>query len=324
MSKACFVLLFLLGSLFYLTGCNTNETASYPTSPTSSTSLRIVAGSENKTLQPLFDRFAAENNVTLTVDYRGSVDIMLLLSSSQVEYDAVMPANSLWLTLGDKQKRTREMQSIYWSPVVLGVKESLAQQLGWVNKTEVRVEDILKASEAGKLRYMVTSATQSNSGASAYLGNLYAFAGKPQMLTSADLNKPSLQAKIKRLYSAVNRSAGSSGFLKDLFLNKYEQYDAMMNYEAVIIETNRELTAQGKEPLYVVYPSDGLAIADAPLAYVDQGNADTLVTFKKLQAFLLSEPIQKEVLALGRRIAPVGSGHQTPIKRSSIRLGVSA
>lgn len=46
-------------------------------------------------------------------------------------------------------------------------------------------------------------------------------------------------------------------------------YDAMVNYESLIIAANRELTAAGREPLYAVYPYDGLTVADSPLAYVD-------------------------------------------------------
>lgn len=40
----------------------------------------------------------------------------------------------------------------------------------------------------------------------------------------------------------------------------------MINYEALIIQANQKLVAQGREPLYCVYPVDGLAIADSPFA----------------------------------------------------------
>ncbi len=268
--------------------------------------LRIVSGSENQTLQPILERFGAQNGVHIRMDYRGSVDIMALLESGAKETDAVWPANSLWITLGDSQKKVKDAHSIFWSPVVFGVKKSVAQSLRWIGK-EVQVGDILKAAEAGKLRYMMTSATQSNSGASAYLGYLYAFAGKPDVLTSANLQNPAVQSKIRRILGTVNRSAGSSGFLKDLFLQKYDAYDAMVNYESLIIETNQALVAQGKEPLVIIYPSDGLAIADSPLGYVDQGDPAKATLFKKLQEYLLSDAVQAEILKQGRRTGPVGT-----------------
>src|SRR5262249_25780261 len=89
----------MMTSLILLAGCTDHSTgASGGDSDDSKLlTLKIVAGSENKTLQPLIDRFARDNNVKIDVNYRGSVDIMLLLEGGQVEYDAVWPANSLWI-----------------------------------------------------------------------------------------------------------------------------------------------------------------------------------------------------------------------------------
>ena len=81
--------------------------------------------------------------------------------------------------------------------------------------------------------------------------------------------------------SGVERSSGSSDWLKDMFLEG--NYDAMVNYECLIISANRELTAQGREPLYVVYPYDGLTLADSPLGYIDSGNAKKAEQFQKIQ-----------------------------------------
>src|SRR4029077_20324122 len=98
--------------------------------------------------------------------------------------------------------------------------------------------------------FMMTSATQSNSGASAYLGFLYAFAGKPDVLTRPQLQSAKVRDKARQLLESVDRSAGSSGWLKDLFLKQYDRYDAMVNYEALVIEANQELASRSQEPLY--------------------------------------------------------------------------
>lgn len=310
-TRTLFALIAALCALLMTTGCDngspptTSGTNGAPAA-LAAPDFTIVSGSENKTLEPIVQQFAKENNVNIKMDYRGSVDIMMALQSGQIEYDAVWPANSLWIDLGDKSKVVKNAKSILWSPVVLGVKKSVAQRLGWVGKKDVKVEDILKAAESGKLRFMMTSATQSNSGASAYLGFLYAFAGKPDILTSADLQKPGVRDSIKRILGAVNRSSGSSGFLKDLFLQKYGGYDAMVNYEAVVIEANEDLVKQGKEPLYAIYPSDGLAIADSPLGYVDKNDAKKADLFKKLQDYLLSAPVQQQIVEQGRHVGVVG------------------
>jgi Ca-activated chloride channel family protein len=85
----------------------------------------------------------------------------------------------------------------------------------------------------------------------------------------------------------------------------------MVNNESAVITANQRLTAEGRDPLHVVYPVDGLAIADWPLGYVDRGDAAKAEFFAKFQAYLLSEDVQKELLAQGRRVGlglnPVGA-----------------
>lgn len=267
--------------------------------------LDILSGSENESLKPVLDRFARESGVELHIDYRGSLDIMLALEDDSGGFDAVWPASSIWIDMGDRSKRAKNAESIMRSPVVFGIKKSVAQRLGWIGK-DVTVGDILAAAGSGKIRYMMTSATQSNSGASAYLGYLASFAGNPEVLRSEQLHDPAVSEKLRRLLGTVNRTAGSSGWLKDLFLDKYDQYDGMVNYESLIIESNRALVRQHRDPLYAVYPVDGLAVADHPLAYIDRGDAAKQELFGKLQRYLLNPAVQREIFASGRRVGPAG------------------
>ena len=243
----------LLGGL--LAGCQ-------PSKPTES--LQLLAGSENKSLEPLIQRFAKENGVQITVAYKGSVELMRELESGATTTDAIWPAQGVWIELGDTRRRVRDAQSIYWSPVGLALKESVAQRLGWKDNPAVTTAMIQEAAQTGRLRFLMTSATQSNSGAMAYLAFLSAFAGQPQVLQSRDLAKPSVQRDVRSLLGKVNRSAGSSGWLKELLVSRYDDYDAMFNYEVMATEANTQLVAQGREKLTMLYPADGVAIADAP------------------------------------------------------------
>ena len=94
---------------------------------------------------------------------------MRTLEQETIEYDAVWPASSLWLNVGDTGHRVKHAESVSVTPVVFGIRQSLAEELGFVGR-EVSVRDLLDAITAGKLRFCMTSATQSNSGASAYIG----------------------------------------------------------------------------------------------------------------------------------------------------------
>ncbi|MDR0718914.1 MAG: VWA domain-containing protein, partial [Treponema sp.] len=214
------------------------------------------------------------------------------------EYDAVWPANSMWISLGDTSFKVKHTASVYQTPVVFGIKKSIADALGFTAR-EVSVADILAAIQVKRLTFCMTSATQSNSGACAYISFLYAFLGSPQMITLGDLDDPALQRSVSELLGGINRSSGSSDWLKDLFLSS--DYDAMVNYETLIISANKRLEEEGREALYAVYPKEGVAVADSPLGYIDNGNAEKEGLFKKLQEFLLSPQVQIEIQKTGRR-----------------------
>lgn len=260
--------------------------------------IRILSGSENKELADVLKACSQTTGINIEMTYKGSVDIMKELQNGANEYDAVWPASSLWISLGDTGHLVKYDESVSNSPVVFGIKKSLAQKLGFVGK-DVSVKDILKEINDGNLSFCMTSATQSNSGASAYIGFLYAFLGKSEGLTEADLDNPSLKEDISSFLSGIDRSSGSSDWLKDMFLEG--DFDAMVNYECLIIDANEQLVSEGKEPLYVVYPYDGLSIADSPLGYVDHGDEKKKEAFLDVQEYLLSDEAQNEIQKTGRR-----------------------
>jgi hypothetical protein len=68
--------------------------------------LSIVSGSENKALEPLVHSLGRSSGFRTRIRYMGSVDMTLMLAEkgTAMPFDAVWPANSLWLTLGDRQR----------------------------------------------------------------------------------------------------------------------------------------------------------------------------------------------------------------------------
>ena len=267
------------------------------------TTIRILSGSENQELEDIVSDCADKAGVRIEMDYQGSVDIMRELQSGAEDYDAVWPASSMWLSLGDSQHLVKHSQSVSLTPVVFGIRQSLAGELGFTDG-DVSVTDILTAISDSKMTFCMTSATQSNSGASAYIGFLYALLGKQEGLTSEDLQSDDLKTQIRELLSGVDRSSGSSDWLKDMFLAG--DYDAMVNYECLVIDANEQLTAEGKEPLYVVYPYDGLSIADSPLGYVDHDDDQKEEAFLAFQEKIMSADSQSSIEATGRRITANG------------------
>jgi Ca-activated chloride channel homolog len=270
------------------------------------TTFTIVSGSENRTLEPIVQAFCDSQKVKCTFEYLGSLDIGMAVAENRGTFDAVWPANSVWINLYDRDKRVGDLTSIMNSPVLLGVRIGKARELGWVGR-EVSTTDIDEAVRTGRLTYLASSATQSNSGASAYIMMLAAALGHPSPITLADLDRSEVRDKVRTLLSGISRTAGSSAWLADLYLKGLAQgvqYDAMWNYEAVLAETNQKLNGRNQELLYAIYPSDGVALADSPLGYVDRGRGPSAQKFfKALQAHLLSPDIQKQLAQSFRRPA---------------------
>ena len=277
------------GAFCFLSGCSLAE------KPT----LRILSGSENQELEEILKECEEETGVNIEMVYKGSVDIMQELQRGAEGYDAVWPASSIWISMGDTHHLVKHAQSVSITPVVFGIRQSLAEELGFAGREDVSVKDILSAIEEGKLSFCMTSATQSNSGASAYIGFLYALLDKQEALTSEDLENEPLREQITELLSGIDRSSGSSDWLKDMFLNG--SYDAMVNYECLMISANQELERQGREILQVIYPYDGLSIADSPLGYVDHKDAEKEDIFLEVQEYLMSDEVQNQIQRTGRR-----------------------
>lgn len=259
---------------------------------------KIISSSENKDLDNILQNYARQNDINLIIDYAGTIDIMDKLNSGE-KYDAVWTSNSIWLYMLDSKIQVKNSKSTSINPVVFGIKKSKAQELGFIGK-DVYTKDILNAIKNENLKFNMSSATQTNTGATAYLGFLTTLAGNPEILKKEDIENEKLKENVKDIFSGVTRSSGSEEFLEEMFLNG--DYEAVVTYETSIININKKLEQKGMEPLYIIYAKDGVSISDSPFAYIDNSDSDKLEQFTKLQSYILSDAGQKELLKTGRRV----------------------
>ena len=264
----------------------------------SNETFRIISSSENEDLEVVIQNYANKNDIDLEIEYAGTIDIMDKLNSGE-QYDAVWTSNSIWLYMLNSNVKLLNSKSTSINPVVFGIKKSKAKELGFIGK-DVYTKDILSAIKSKKLKFSMSSATQTNTGATAYLGFLSTLAGNPEILTEEELKSDKLKENLKELFSGVTRSSGSEEFLEEMFLNR--DYEAVVTYETSLININKKLEAQGKEPLYIVYPKDGVSISDSPFAYIDNKDDKKLEQFTKLQSYILSNEGQQELVKTGRRV----------------------
>ncbi len=264
-----------------------------------SKTFRIISSQENKPLQEVIEKYADQKKYNLTFEYAGTLDIIHDINTYSEEYDAIWISNSIWNYMVSSEVKISNSKCTSINPVIFAVKKSKAQELGFVDK-EIYTKDIVDSISSGKLKFTMPNPTSTNSGASAYLGLLSTLAGNPEVLKDENLKDENLKEQLKSLFSGLERSSGSEDFLEELILNNND-YEAVVTYESSIININKKLVAKGEEPLYALYPVDGVSISDSPFAYIDNKNANKKEIFEDIQNYILSDEGQKLLQEKGKR-----------------------
>ena len=261
---------------------------------------RIIASTSTKAMDNDIISYAKKNGFNVEIEHYGDLEIVDILNNDSSDYDAVWISNSIWLYMLDNSYLITDSKSIVIDPVVMGIQKSKAKELGFVDK-ELYNKDILNAIQAGKLKYVMSSVTQTNTGATTYLSFLNSLAGSPEVLTEDMLQDKTLLNNLKNFFKGVERVSGDEEYLETMYLNG--NYDAMINYESSMIELNKKLVKDGKDPLYLIYPVDGVAINDMPFAYINNDNTDTSnkEKFDLLQSYLRSDEVILKMEKLGYR-----------------------
>ena len=295
-------ILFVLGWIMII---NSNKDLFFGNHFSNDVNFKILSTIENKDMEATLLKLANENDIKLTIDYAEDLEIVSKINSGE-EYNAIWMSNSLW-SYQIENAYLKNSKSTSITPVVMGIKKSKAQELGFIN-TKIRNVDILNAIKDGKLKYVMSSAVKTNTGASAYLGFLNSLAGSPEVLKSEMLQDQTLKNNMVNFFNGLERVSGTEEFLEEMFL-KSNNYEAVIAAETSLININKQLEEQNKEPLYLIYPEDGVAISDSPFIYIDSEKEEM---FKIFQDYLLSEEGQNELLSKGRRTWYGGVNSNTP------------
>ena len=291
--------------LFIATG-KSNNSNTPKQSKISDNTFKIISSQENKQAENIITNYAKNKGYNISIEYAGTLDIISKLNNGE-EYDGVWLSNSIWSYMLESSVKVSNSKCTSINPVIFGIKKSKATELGFIDKT-VYTKDIVQAIADGKLKFSMSNPTSTNSGASAYLGMLSTISGNPEVLTEANLNEENVQNNLKVLFTGMERSSGSEDFLEELFLNG--DYEAVVSYESSIININKQLTSQGKEPLYAIYPVDGVSISDSPFEYIDNKDPNKKEIFTEIQTYLLSNEGQKLLQENGKRTWYGGTTNQ--------------
>src|SRR4051794_16936257 len=277
--------------------------------PKNAVTLTMVVSPEKETLlKPLVKEFNAAQTDAKPVFVRlraeNSGDTEAAIARGRERPDVWSPASAFWGRLlnlqADKPYVADENPSIVRTPLVIAVWEPMAKVLGWPKK-QVSFDQIVKLATApdgweavgkpefGKFKYVHTNPDSSTSGASAVTGSYYAFVGKKEGLTEADVAKAA--PKVKQLERAIVHYGDSTLFIGDQLCKGGLAYaSAVAMEETTVIDFNRRKCRSDK--LVALYPTEGSFISDSPYIVL---NADWVTPEKKAAAAAFQKFLAEKV-----------------------------
>lgn len=276
--------------------------------PGAGDTFRILAGSEIEDLAPLLEQAEDVIDADIEIEYTGTLEgAERIASGGAQDFQASWFSSNRYLELlPGASSAIGPANEIMFSPVILGVRESTAAELGW-DATPPSWTEIADAAESGDFTFAMTNPSSSNTGFSALIGVATALSETGSALTSADIDRVADQ--LRGFFSGQTLTAGSSGWLADAFVERQtdpdRQIDGLVNYESVL-QTLDE-TGATAEPLILVYPSDGVVTADYPLTFLRSGTEDDRERYDRLVEWLL-EPEQQQAIVDTTNRRPVTSG----------------
>jgi Ca-activated chloride channel family protein len=269
--------LLLLTALLLLASCGRGR----------ANTLTILAGSELRDLEPLFEDIRRETGIQLEMTYIGTLDGAEQLISG-AETDLAWFSHGKYITLlQGAGSRVVAQEKIMLSPVILGVKESKAQAWGWVGNPDITWQTIAALASDGELRYAMTNPASSNSGFTALVGVASALSGAGEALQVGAIDNVALQ----EFFRGQTLTAGSSGWLAEAFVREQDRLDGMINYESVLLQLNA--SNELSEKLHLVYPKEGIITADYPLMLI---NGEKREQYETLVAYLRTPEFQQKLM----------------------------
>ena len=271
------------------TGAGGDQTTT--TAPPGPNTLFILAGSELQDVIPILPRIERDTGLDIRFTYTGSLNGADEIAKG-TDADLAWFSSSNYLTLAGASTEVLAKESVAISPVVIGVKTSLAQRFGWVDNPDVTWKDIAQRAASGELKYAMTNPAASNSGFSALVGVASAYAGTGNALTADDIDVPGLT----QFFKGQALTAGSSGFLADAYVRSQNSLGGLINYESILLSLN----AGGRlhEPLTLIYPKDGIITADYPLMLLDESKRSQ---YQRLLNELRSPVVQRWLMTKTNR-----------------------
>jgi len=255
--------------------------------PDASHTLTVLAGSEIKDLEPVFADMEKSTGIHLSLTYIGTLEGAEKIEAGDTSDIAWFSHGKYLSLLPTAGKKIVTQTKIMLSPVIIGVKKSVADKFGWTDNPNVTWKDIQVKAADGSFRFAMTNPAASNSGFTALVGVASALSGSSDAIDTGAIDKDALRA----FFKGQTLTAGSSGFLADTYTRQQADVDGIINYESILMSLNAG--GKLKEPLTLIYPKEGIVTADYPMMLLNKDKQDA---YDKVVTYLRSPDVQKRIM----------------------------
>src|SRR3954447_19083489 len=269
----------------------------------------VYSPEKEKLLVPLIQKFNSQKQqadgkqVFVKASILSSGDAQKQISNGRLKPTVWSPSSSFWGRLANLNSDTGvvadDNPSIVRTPLVIAMWKPMAEKLGWPKK-QINFKEIIKLATApngwasvgaqfGPFKYVHTNPDFSTSGAEAVAGSYYAFAGKREGLTTADVARAA--PSVKQVEKAIVHYGDNTLFIEDQLKKHGQGYaSAVAMEETTLLDFNRT-QPPGTPKLVALYPSEGTFVSDDPYMILNGSwvSATARKGAEQFQKFLASE-----------------------------------
>ena len=262
-------------------------------------------------MQPILRQAAKATGVTVELSPATTRAATTEIASGQAarHYDAAWLSTDRYLAMtpGGLQ-RLIDSNQIMSSPVIVGVRASVARRLGW-NRPGVTWSDIAAAVAAHRFTFGMTDPASTNAGLSALVGVATAIAGDGGALHADEATQAS--PVLREFFAGQTLNASSPAGLARQYVRAQDDGDAqggpvdgLIDYESDLVTLNA--SGELREPLDLIYPADGVVTADYPLSLFSSATqkAGARAAYQRLVSYLLTPAVQRKIMELTHRRRP--------------------
>lgn len=233
--------------------------------------LTVLATGELADLGPVLADLRRDTGVELVMDYRATL-------AAPADHDLAWLPTARFLRLRGAEPGTAT--SIMLSPLVLGVKAAEAAKLG----ARPTWADIADRAAGGELRYGMADPHVSGTGMAALIGVATAAAGTGAALRPEDV-------RCDRIQGFLAGRAFSAPDVAEEYVRRQDDAGGIVAPESAVLALNA--SGRLREPLTVVYPRDGIVLADYPLMLL---NPAKRAAYDKVVQWLRTPPAQRAIM----------------------------